>query len=450
MHRDELVNILSDMRIRVILLFFMNIKDRIFSILGSTEEVVSPPKMLAMVLASVFGDGESFDENKPSKTFDPNITLRMLRVADLSSIAAPASFGHGNSDYSAAKSLVLSLSIYNQLVDRGFAQDRHFKMKWQRFLEVANASQYIASLYEPSLVEKAYIAGLMHDFGRICLHRYFPEEAALAQSMISDGTDILSAEKAVFGTDHQEIGQLVSIKWGMPPKLTEVISNHHPNQESIVHLPLLTRIIILADNLLFIKHLNLETLRGDQSRLNLVKACADSLGIEITQLDRIYSVLPKHFLYASDSSADKSGVWRSLAKMNDELFSLYDELGHMVKERQELSRRMLQESRDEGTLESLKMAFSTLSHYINNSIMSISGKGEFLQMLYDKNDKDGVFERIPDMTRTIMKTVRKISIILEELSSIMDLDKARHFKDSKAIDIDSALKARLDSLIVSE
>ena len=428
----------------------MNIKNKIFSILGSTEEVISPPKMLAQVLASVFGECEKSGLDEPSNASPPNITTRMLRVADLSSIAAPVTSGYGNLDYSAAKSLVLSLSIYNQLVERGFAQDRHFKMKWQRFLEIANAAQYIASLYEPNMIEKAYIAALLHDFGRICLHRYFPEEFSLAQSMTSDGADVLIAEHSVFGTDHQEIGQLIAVKWGMPLMLTEVIGNHHPNQESIVHLPALTRIIILADNLLLIKQLNLETLKSDQLRLKLVKACADGLGIEINQLDKIYSVLPKHFLYASDSTVNKSGTWKSLDRMNNELFVLYDELGHMFKERQELSRRMLQESRNEGSLESLKMAFSTLSHYINNSIMAISGKGEFLQVLYDKNDKEGVFEQIPDTTRTIIKTVRKISIILEELSSIMDLDKTERFKNSNAINIDIALKARLDSLTVSE
>lgn len=444
------MKILSDIKDYGEFIIFMNIKDNIFSILGSTEEVISPPKMLALVLASVFGEAKSSGLDEPSKASPPNITTRMLRVADLSSIAAPVSNGYGNNDYSAAKSLVLSLSIYNQLVERGFAQDRHFRMKWQRFLEIANAAQYIASLYEPNMIEKAYIAGLLHDFGRICLHRYFPEEFTLAQSITSEGTDVLIAEKSVFGTDHQEIGQLIAVKWGMPQKLTEVIGNHHPNQESIVHLPVLTRIIILADNLILIKQLNVETLRSDQLRLKLVKACADSLGIEIDQLDKIYSVLPKHFLHAPDSTVNKTGIWKSLDKMNNELFSLYDELGHMFKERQELSRRMLQESRNEGSLESLTMAFSTLSHYINNSIMAISGKGEFLQMLYDKNDKEGVFEQIPDMTRTILKTVRKISIILEELSSIMDLDNAEHFKNSKAINIDMALKARLDSKIVPE
>ena len=95
-------------------------------------------------------------------------------------------------------------------------------------------------------------------------------------------------------------------------------------------------------------------------------------------------------------------------------------------------------------MKSLKMAMSTLSHYISNTIMSVRGRGEMLQMLYDKGDKDEIFNRIPEMTRTIERTVHKICIILEELSTIINLNDTKYFKDSMAIDIDSAIKARME------
>jgi hypothetical protein len=183
-NHDKAGCIYADISIGLIFTY-MAIEHEVLSTLASIPEVISPPPMLSMVLSSVFTETKCPAQEQEPETFNPNITIRMLRAADLSSMAAPETSDNKNSDYSAAKSLVLSLSIYNQLVDRGFTQDSHFKMKWQRFLEIANASQHIASLYNPALVEKAYIAGLLHDFGRICLHRYFPEEAALALSCMS-------------------------------------------------------------------------------------------------------------------------------------------------------------------------------------------------------------------------------------------------------------------------
>ena len=104
----------------------MTIQHRILSTLATTEEVISPPPMLAMVLETVFKQGGVPKDTKLSNQANPNITTRMLRVADFSSIAAASSDGHTNLDYGAAKSLVLSLSIYNQLVDRGFTEDKQF------------------------------------------------------------------------------------------------------------------------------------------------------------------------------------------------------------------------------------------------------------------------------------------------------------------------------------
>lgn len=427
----------------------MTIQNKVLSTLSSLEAVTSPPPMLAMVLATVFNRDTEADDNQLPKAFNPNITVRMLRAANISSVTSQGSSAPGKSGYDSAKSLVLSLSIYNQLVDRGFTNDRQFNMMWQRLLEVANASQHIASIYNVELIEKAYIAGLLHDFGRICLHRYFPEEASLAQSMAANGMDVLEAERSVYDTDHQEIGYLAAVNWDMPDLLTEVIKNHHPGSEDDIRdLPILTKIIILADNLLSLRQVNIETLRKDPSRLKYIEICGRSLGIDVKELEQIFSVMPKHFLYDVNLESDPSEGLKRLSMMNDQLFNLYIEMGKMFRERHELSCRLLEESRSEATLDSLRMAMATLSHYINNSIMSISGQGEFLQLLYDNGDKERAFERIPEMTHAVIKTVRKVSVILDELSKISDLKKIKYFEDSIAIDIDNEIKARLDNRTV--
>jgi len=345
---------------------------------------------------------------------------------------------------------VLSLSIYNQLVDRGFSRHPQFANMWQWFLEVANASQYIASNHDPKLVEKAYIAGLLHDFGRICLHRYFPEEAGIAQMLVSEGMNVLDAERAAYGTDHQEIGQLVAVKWGMPRGLAEVICNHHPISEDFVPgLPELTRMIILADNTLFVKQLNLDSLRRDSLRLRLVRKSSQSLGVDVGQLNRIYSVLPKHFLYTVNSEADRSEKLDRLSRMNNQLFDLYLELAHMFKERQELSRRLLEEGKMRGTLDSLHIALATLSHYVNNAMMSIRGQSEVMHLLFSRGDSEQAFSRIPAMTESVENAIERISIVLEELSNIISMETVSYFRNSKAIDVDKSLKERLDSRIAA-
>jgi hypothetical protein len=44
---------------------------------------------------------------------------------------------------------------------------------------------------------------------------------------------------------------------------------------------------------------------------------------------------------------------------------------NLFKERQELSRKLLNEERAKGALESRNIALATLSHYLNNAVMAI-------------------------------------------------------------------------------
>ncbi len=77
--------------------------------------------------------------------------------------------------------------------------------------------------------------------------------------------------------------------------------------------------------------------------------------------------------------------------------------------------------------------------------MSISGQAEVMKLLYDKGDRDQAFSRIPILSDAVKNAIRKISVVLEELSNITSLDKINYLKDSKAIDIEKSIKDRLDS-----
>ncbi|MFA6972159.1 MAG: HDOD domain-containing protein [Gallionella sp.] len=73
-----------------------------------------------------------------------------------------------------------------------------------------------------------YIAGLLHDFGKVVLGQFLPEEsnAALAYS-IEQSISLHSAEQQIIGTDHTVIGGMLVEKWRFPKQLIETIRNHH-------------------------------------------------------------------------------------------------------------------------------------------------------------------------------------------------------------------------------
>jgi putative nucleotidyltransferase with HDIG domain len=435
----------------------MSLKNKIFSRLNSLEVIVSPPPILTEILAMIDKDDSSAKKLSDIILKDPNLTAKVLRIANSSFYGCRQKVTTINQavmilGLNAVKCLVLSISVYNTVAVQNSANDEEYSKLWQHFLETATAAQIMAAEIKYSMTEEAYIAGLLHDFGLLFLQRYFTLEAAQVRKLILEGSNIIDAERKVFESDHQEIGALIGVKWNIPSKLTETIGNHHPTDESqITAMPLLSKIIILADNLSPSNFEVPDTFEATGLKIKILEKCCNDIGMGMDDIRKVYSILPKQVLHSADGmNLNMGDAIQYLSRVNSELFDLYIDLANTFKERQELTSRILKEERIEGTLESLHIALATLSHYVNNSTMSISGQSEVMRLLYDKGDKEQAFARIPVMTEAVKSAIRKISVVLEELSNITNMDKINYFKHSKAIDIEKSLKERLDSKTIVE
>lgn len=73
-----------------------------------------------------------------------------------------------------------------------------------------------------------YVAGLLHDFGKVVLTQFKPQEFRQALDMAADGNmPLFEAEQEIFGIDHAEIGGLLAESWKLPEALVDCIRNHH-------------------------------------------------------------------------------------------------------------------------------------------------------------------------------------------------------------------------------
>ncbi|MBW1901634.1 MAG: HDOD domain-containing protein [Deltaproteobacteria bacterium] len=92
--------------------------------------------------------------------------------------------------------------------------------------------------------EQLFVAGLLHDIGRVIIYKYFPEQAKalLTRCMVSE--KVLHQEEHNFlGCNHTDVSRYVLQEWNFPPVLENNIFYHHnpmaandPVQASIVHL----------------------------------------------------------------------------------------------------------------------------------------------------------------------------------------------------------------------
>lgn len=91
------------------------------------------------------------------------------------------------------------------------------------------ASAVICERIAPPLhmnTERAYMAGLVHDIGRLALIRAFPDYEQAMNQAGAQGRSLSAAESSLYGMDHAEAGRWLLSKWGCPLEFQNVAALH--------------------------------------------------------------------------------------------------------------------------------------------------------------------------------------------------------------------------------
>ncbi len=101
------------------------------------------------------------------------------------------------------------------------ADDRVAQSLWAHSLATALAAEELGKAIGGTAAGDAFIAGLLHDIGKLVLHLANP--AAFATLGLFDE----AAERGLFGSTHAEIGARLAEKWGLEGDIVAGIRGHH-------------------------------------------------------------------------------------------------------------------------------------------------------------------------------------------------------------------------------
>ncbi len=94
-------------------------------------------------------------------------------------------------------------------------------------LACASAAQALAKRAKYRGLEEAFVAGLLHDIGKVVMNTYQREQFSEVLTKASGGVTYAEAEQAVFGFDHAEAGACLLERWNLPLSLVSAVQYHH-------------------------------------------------------------------------------------------------------------------------------------------------------------------------------------------------------------------------------
>ncbi|MDO5576205.1 MAG: HDOD domain-containing protein, partial [Fibrobacter sp.] len=150
--------------------------------------------------------------------------------------------------FNTVKDMGLSLSVFDAFKNIKGTGNFDVSRFWQHSIACGIASRMLTRNYRTRYAGEAFVAGLLHDIGKVILNQYFHDEFMEIIRLASSGTEFDAAELEVIGTGHAQIGAWLAEKWNLPKIISSAILYHHDPWNSPEE-KLFNAIIMLSDYL---------------------------------------------------------------------------------------------------------------------------------------------------------------------------------------------------------
>ena len=100
---------------------------------------------------------------------------------------------------------------------------------WEHSLRSATAASAIASHAGLPHGDALFVAGLLHDIGKLVMYGLRPEPSRQVLERLRETPEAreVDLENAVFGFDHAAVGAALAERWSLPRALGAAIARHH-------------------------------------------------------------------------------------------------------------------------------------------------------------------------------------------------------------------------------
>ena len=127
-------------------------------------------------------------------------------------------------------------------------------MFWRHSVATGVFAKMLAGELNIGLLSNIYLAGLVHDVGKIVLDRFAHDiYTDVMRLMCSEGMYMADAERRIIGASHDLVGAWLMEKWQLPSIFVWVANRHHAIGEAPEEHLIAVAIVALANHLAWAK-----------------------------------------------------------------------------------------------------------------------------------------------------------------------------------------------------
>ncbi len=210
--------------------------DKTIELVNGVKDIHAMPSVIVKALNIMKKPTASMKEIGDIVMFDQSLTIKILALVN----SAYYGFSQQISSINISLSLLGMVKVKNIIVAvamKPMMSNQGDKELWKHSMRVAAGCEYLANLTKIMDSDEAFIAGFVHDVGKMVLHMSNEKLYSKVINAVNEGADILDAERKYFDSDHVKTGSLLAKRWQLPILLANIISYHHAPSLSSIPVP---------------------------------------------------------------------------------------------------------------------------------------------------------------------------------------------------------------------
>ena len=232
----------------------MEIEKSVLDRINTLKDLPSLPHILVKLMEACHDEAGCLGDIADILTNDPSLCSKVLRMAN------SAYYGLGSRvegidqavaylGTAAVKNIAVCSAVYQAFNSRKGDDTFNLKVFWWHSLKCALLSRIFAKEVAYGSPDEAFVAGLLHDIGRLVLWVNFSEKYAELIKKYENRPKMLAAVETQLGATHSQIGAWLLDRWKFQSFVADSALYHHEPLERIAYALPLAQIVYTADKL---------------------------------------------------------------------------------------------------------------------------------------------------------------------------------------------------------